>query len=330
MTRKLHRPLDRLRDIVVRYLVAVCAAAAGLVFRFLLPGELGATMPYMTFFPAVMFAAWFGGGGPGALATVLSLTATLRYVVAPRGFRTVTQAELVGALLFLVVSLFVSALTEAPRQARFRSDERFEELREQTERRALAEQATEQARELAEQARDLFLVTLSSIGDGVIATDAEGRVTFINGIAEALTGWTLSEASGRHIDEVLVLRNELTGEPAPNPVLQVIARRDAVGLANHTELISKTGSRIAIEDSASPIRADDTALLGVVMVIRDASERRAAEASLRGSEERLQLGPGLALDFELLGHPGLQLLDLAHQLLRARLVLLRLGLADLL
>ena len=91
---------------------------------------------------------------------------------------------------------------------------------------------------------------LSSIGDGVIATDAEGRVTFMNPVAERLSGWTEEAAQGHSIEEILTLVREDTGERIENPVTHALRANEIVGLENHTILISKDGNRITVDDSA--------------------------------------------------------------------------------
>lgn len=117
-------------------------------------------------------------------------------------------------------------------------------------------------------------ITLHSIGDAVLATDAEGRITRMNPIAEQLTGWKFEEAQGRSIDEVFVIINESTRNPAPIPVKDVLTTGQIHGLANHTVLISKDGRETAIADSAAPIRNRDDETVGVVLVFRDCSEER--------------------------------------------------------
>jgi PAS domain S-box-containing protein len=123
----------------------------------------------------------------------------------------------------------------------------------------------------------LLRVTLSSIGDGVIVTDPDGRVRSLNSEAERMTGWKSDEAAGKHLAEVFTIVNELSGAEAENPVDKVLEHGRVVGLANHTVLVSRTGSRIPIDDSAAPIRENDGPIQGVVLVFRDASRERAAQ-----------------------------------------------------
>jgi PAS domain S-box-containing protein len=138
--------------------------------------------------------------------------------------------------------------------------------------------------ELSEQ-REWFQVTLASIGDAVITSDVEGRVTFLNPVAESLTAWPSADAVGQPLAEVFRIVNEQTREVVENPVRKVLESGRIVGLANHTALIARDGRVLSIEDSAAPIRNADGKVAGVVMVFRDVSERRQAEEALR--RERL-------------------------------------------
>jgi PAS domain S-box-containing protein len=140
----------------------------------------------------------------------------------------------------------------------------------------LARQQAE--RELAAE-RERLRITLASIGDAVISTDAEGRVTYLNGVAEALTGWTQAEAVGRPLPDIFHIINEQTGQPAENPALRALHEGVVVGLANHTVLITRDGTGWPIDDSAAPMLDESGAPVGVVLVFRDVTERRRAEES---------------------------------------------------
>ncbi|MCU7496334.1 MAG: PAS domain S-box protein [Ignavibacteria bacterium] len=148
-----------------------------------------------------------------------------------------------------------------------------------------------------------FSTTLKSIGDAVITTDLTGRVTFMNVIAEELTGFCISEASGKPLEEIFHIFNENTLEIVEHPVAKVIREGGIVGLANHTVLKSKDGREIPIDDSASPIKDEKGATTGVVLVFRDIKERKIAENKLRQSEENarnmIELSP-----FGILVHSG--------------------------
>jgi PAS domain S-box-containing protein len=129
-----------------------------------------------------------------------------------------------------------------------------------------------------------YATTLTSIGDGVIATDAHGDVTFLNPVAEKLTGWSLDEAHGRPLVEIFNIVNEETRQTVANPVAKVLREGKVVGLANHTILIGRDGSEIPIDDCASPIQDDLGQITGTVLVFQNVSERRQKEAELRRVE----------------------------------------------
>jgi len=130
-----------------------------------------------------------------------------------------------------------------------------------------------------------FRSTLTSLGDAVIATDEKGRVTFLNLIAEQLTGRTLEQAKGKAIQEVFPIFNESTHQVVENPVKKVMELGHVVGLANHTVLQRTDGTYIPIEDSAAPIRDLTQKLIGVVLVFRDATFERKSQELLRKSEK---------------------------------------------
>ena len=132
-----------------------------------------------------------------------------------------------------------------------------------------------------------FQTTLASIGDAVIATDVEGRVTFLNSNAEKLTGWMSTDATGKPLQEVFHIVNEVTREQVESLVSKAISQGTVVGLANHTLLIAKDGTERAIDGSAALIRHDapeDGTIFGVVIVFHDITERRMAEQRLESSE----------------------------------------------
>ena len=120
-------------------------------------------------------------------------------------------------------------------------------------------------------------VTLKSIGDAVIVTDANGSVEFMNPVAEALTGWKSADAHGQALEAVFNIVNEKTRRRVANPAARALQEGVTVGLANHTILISKTGAEFAIDDSASPIRTDGEEVLGAILVFRDVSAHRSGE-----------------------------------------------------
>jgi PAS domain S-box-containing protein len=155
---------------------------------------------------------------------------------------------------------------------------------------------------------ELWLATtLRSIGDGVISVDLDGRVSFLNAKAELLTGWTMTEARGRPIQEIFSLHHADTGEPLSNPVLQALASGDELMLAQEAVLRQASGTTLPIEDSVAPIHASPGSITGAVVVFRDASARREAEAERRRMQQKLEdsrrleslgmLASGIAHDF---------------------------------
>ncbi|GAA3947065.1 PAS domain S-box protein [Allohahella marinimesophila] len=122
--------------------------------------------------------------------------------------------------------------------------------------------------------------TLDSIGDAVIAVDSEGRVTFVNAVAETLSGWTFEDAGGLHLDQILALVNADTRNKVDNPIFDALRKGEVVGLASNTLLIARDGTERPIDDSAAPIRDRDNRVSGAVIVFRDISERRAQKQKI--------------------------------------------------
>src|SRR5262245_54333538 len=249
-------PLAPPRPPTLRYGVAVLAAGVALLLRGPLWPVLGAELPFLLFWPTVVFAAWYGGLGPGLLATALSSLAAAYFLLEPRHSLAVTEpAAWLGLAVFAAGGGVLSLLLGWCHRAQAR--------------------AATLAREAAA-GRERLRVTLGSIGDAVLTTDTEGRVTFLNGVAEALTGWPAAAAVGRLLEEVFVIVNERTRRPADDPVKKALREGRAVGLANHTVLLARDGTERPIDDSAAPIRDEQGAITGVVLVFRDVGERRRA------------------------------------------------------
>ncbi len=129
-------------------------------------------------------------------------------------------------------------------------------------------------------------VTLSSIGDAVIATGVRTEITLMNPVAEALTGWKFEDAAGAPLAQVFRIFNEYTRKPAANPALRAIREGVVVGLANDSVLVTKDGREIPIDDSAAPIRGGGGETIGCVLIFRDVSERKQAQRILERSEKR--------------------------------------------
>jgi diguanylate cyclase (GGDEF)-like protein/PAS domain S-box-containing protein len=133
-----------------------------------------------------------------------------------------------------------------------------------------------------------WATTLASIGDAVIATDVEGKITFMNAVAEELTGWTLGEASMKPVAEVFHIIDERSRTEAESPVAKVLRQRMIVGLADHTILVRKDGTGVPVDDSGAPIRDAEGRTMGVVLVFRDITERKQALQALEESENKFR------------------------------------------
>ncbi|MDP9291393.1 MAG: CHASE3 domain-containing protein, partial [Verrucomicrobiota bacterium] len=194
----------------------------------------------------------------------------------------------------------------------------------------LLQKATESYRaslgETQLRARELA-VTLSSIGDAVVATNAEGQVEFLNPAAEALMGWSSAEARGHALSEVFDIFNEQTGARTENPIERVLRENIVVGLANHTVLRARDGREVPIEDSAAPIRGEHGEVHGVILVFRDVSDRRAAERRLTESESRLRFLHKLAESKRALAAPA-EIMALTTRLLGEHLHVSRCAYAE--
>lgn len=258
---------ERRSTTVVRYTVAVVSICLATVLRVYLDPTLGDRFPFATLFFAVLVSAGVGGFGPALLASALGSLLAAWYLLPP-GYSLAMQdgADQAGIILYVAVSLGIALIGGAMRRARRRAEVGAANLAAQ---------------------REELRVTLESIGDAVVTTDIDGRVTSMNKVASELTGWRAEETSGRPLDEVVRIVNEDTGEPSVNPVRRVLAEGRVVGLANHTLLIARDGSMRPIDDSAAPIRDRNGTVTGVVLVFRDASESRQAHERLLASEREL-------------------------------------------
>jgi PAS domain S-box-containing protein len=210
----------------------------------------GDRLPYITYFAAVALAGWYGGLRAAIAATLLGVAGALYCFVPPRmSFAVAEPVHGIGLAMFLVMGGVVAAFAGALRGSAQLAAARSDELR----------------------------TTLASIGDAVIATDRDGVVTLLNGVAVQLTGWSEADAVGQPLARVFDIRDEVTGAPASNPAVRALAEGTIVGLANHTVLVRRDGTRTPIDDSAAPIRDGDGNVTGCVLVFRDVRERRAAE-----------------------------------------------------
>ena len=236
-----------MRRQALAFFVALAALIAAVGLRWLLDTVMGDQLPLVTLFGAVAVAVWIGGYQPAVMVAVVGYLACSYLFIQPRGVvfpRSV--ADVVGLVAYLFTCGLIIGIGEAMRAARTRAGERGELMR----------------------------VTLGSIGDAVITTDTEGRVTYVNAVAESLTGWTNSAASGQPLDAVFRIVSEESRQPVENPAMRALREGAVVGLANHTILIARDGSERSIDDSAAPIVTEDRRVSGSVLIFRDISERR--------------------------------------------------------
>ncbi|HTT65687.1 MAG TPA: PAS domain S-box protein [Bryobacteraceae bacterium] len=262
-------PQAQRRSWPLRYGVAVLTVVVIVLFRMALTPLMGGrSMPFTLFFPAVWFAAWFGGLRPGALSVALSALAGAYFFAEPTGSLLIRYHDDQTALLMLVIVGFGMGLLS-------RSQQHAVERAMQAENGERIE-------------RQRFETTLASIGDAVIATDAEGRVTFANKVALSLTRWTESEIAGKPLDEAFQIVNEFTRAAVESPVARVLRLGAIAGLANHTVLLARDGTEVPIDDSAAPIRGPRGEMMGAVLVFRDVSERRATERRLADQAAELR------------------------------------------
>lgn len=250
-----------------QYGLAIGAIAAATGARWLLDPVLGDRFPFITCFLAVLLVAWVTRMWPSVVALLLGVVASTFFFVPPRFslWLDLSDAEAVTDVArYLIVGSAIIAVCETMHRARLR----------------------------AEALPELLRVTLACIGDGVITTDARGKVDFLNQVAKALTGWTLEEAVGRPLTEVFHIVNQETRAQVENPALRALREGTIVGLANHTILIARDGTERHIADSAAPIRIGTTGgheagkAAGAVLVFRDITDHHRAEEALHASEIR--------------------------------------------
>jgi len=247
---------NRAVTLFVSYGLTVLLVAVAAAIRWGLEYSLGPTSPFLTFYPALMLAALIWGLGPGLAATGLGALAADYLFIPPAWSLTIANLrDGVALAIFCFVGVFISVVTDRLRKAR------TERLRREHEQR--------------------LATTLASIGDAVIATDQAGRITFMNPVAEGLTGWTFRDASMKPVAKIFNIINEQTRKEVENPVARVLREGMVVGLANHTILVKKNETEVPIDDSGAPIRDDDGNTTGVVLVFRDITERRRAEEAVR-------------------------------------------------
>ncbi|HEX5047571.1 MAG TPA: PAS domain S-box protein [Gammaproteobacteria bacterium] len=243
--RQLARPLPPLAGYVVSFAALLIAVA----LRKLLDPLMGDTLPLVTLFGAVAAAVWVSGYAAAIAVAVVGYVACSYLFIQPRGAVGYDSATLVGVTAYLFTCALIVVFGVVARRAHANAAERRETLR----------------------------VTLRSIGDAVITTDVEARITYMNEVAESMTGRRLADAAGQALDGVFRIVNEVTRQPVESPATRALREGVIVGLANHTVLIRSDGSEVPIDDTAAPIRNELGVVSGCVLIFRDVSAQRRAE-----------------------------------------------------
>ena len=260
------------RPDVLRYSSALASTGLAIVARLALDPFLGALFPYLTYYAAVLFTAWYGGAGPAILAIVLGSLLSDYLFVAPLDSLRIADDTALGLALFNVAGLYVIFSSRDHRAGRARLE------REVVQRcRAEAEKRDEGER---------LRVTLEGVRDGVIVTDAAGRVAMINPAAERLLGRSSADAAGRPLSEVFRRIDEHTRVELEIPAPEVLREGSALGLARDSLLVAKDGMARPIDESTAPIRDPNGEITGLVVIFRDVTERKRAEEATREADRR--------------------------------------------
>jgi len=241
----------RVRKPFLSYALALVVVVAAVGLRWLLDPLMGNSLPLVTLFGAVATAYWLGGLGPAVVAAILGYAACMYLFIPPRqSFATLGNLDgQIGLLAYLFTVAVIIGFGQAMRMAQNN----------------------------ARQGRDVLRVTLRSIGDAVITTDIEARITYMNEVAEALTGWLHEEVLGKPLDLAFRIVHEMTRQSGESPASRAIREGVVVGLASHTLLIRRDGREIPIDDSAAPIKNEEGRVTGCVLIFRDVSSQRQVE-----------------------------------------------------
>jgi PAS domain S-box-containing protein len=241
----------------VAYAIAIAATLGVSLLRWLLAPALGDVFLFAMFCVPTTVAGYVGGARPALVATGLGVLVLWGFFLAhPVSWAMARAADVYGMSMFVVMNLAIAGMTGSLHrvQSRLRNAERL-------------------ARERGETMR----TTLESIGDGVVVTDAHGAITFMNHVAEALTGWTSGEAAGRPLAQVFTILDQATRRPSEDLIQKALTPDRVAGVANHTILVGRDGTERRIDNSAAPVRDDQGWTTGVVVIFRDITERRRAE-----------------------------------------------------
>ena len=239
-----------MRSSLKAYLLGFLALVLAVLLRWMLDPLMGDALPLVTLFGAVAAAVWLGGYRVAIPVALTGLLACHYLFIEPRGSIVLNDIpNFVGLIAYLLTCAVIIGFGEVARVAQARITE----------------------------SREVFRVTLRSIGDAVITTDIKGCVTYINGVGELLTGWSHEDALGQPLDRVFPIVNEVTRQPVDSPAARALREGVVVGLANHTVLIRKNGAECPIDDSAAPIRNEFGYVSGCVLIFRDVTAQRQVE-----------------------------------------------------
>jgi two-component system cell cycle sensor histidine kinase/response regulator CckA len=226
-----------LRGMAVALALTALALGASLVLQPYLDAYLG-PHDFLLFLVAVWLSALYHGRAGGVTAVAASGAAILYFLLPPDPGEATSWRDLAPFFTFVVLAGLIAWVTASRRES-----------------------------------RRLLTATLSNIGDAVLATDRKGRITFLNSLAETLTGWSRTEARGKAADVVVGLIDEKTREPIESPLARAIRDRVRVD-TDDALLLTRSGAEVPIEHSASPLRNDAGVVWGAILVLRDISKRR--------------------------------------------------------
>jgi PAS domain S-box-containing protein len=257
------------QPMLVRYGIAIVLSGLALLFTLLLSnGREAFSFPFFT--TAVVLTAMFAGLRPGLVALAICILATDFLLMPPSGsLRVLRPSDVVRLVVFALLGILLCWLVDVLRTT-------TQELRRTSQQ--------------AESEREHLRTTLTSIGDAVIATDSEGRIRFLNPVAESLTGWKAEEATGRLLGDVFRIISEETRQPAEDPMAQVAQSEAAARLSNHSILMGRDGTEVLISHNSAAIPAHDGDIAGVVLVFRDIGESRRMQEAIRRTDRLVAAG----------------------------------------
>ena len=255
-------PLERspLHSSVFALAVTACASLVAVLIRPYLDSDV-----VLIFVCAIWLSAWRHGLAGGLVASAGATLATAYYLFLSGLHHEPISRGILRLLSFLALSLFVTWLTASWRSS-----------------------------------RRLLNSTLASIGDAVLATDAAGRITFMNSVAENLSGWKASEAHGKTVGDVMKLFDYKTREPVESPLTRALRERVTLTAPVHPVLVSRSGAEVPIEQTAAPVREESGDVRGGILVFRDISKRLQLEEQVTHSQKMEAVGRlagGIAGDF---------------------------------